>query len=66
MGEILDEIRSGRFSQEWSQQQEQAGALFEKVKKVRESLPHTQWEDNARAAFGIGDAARDPQSWPKR
>jgi ketol-acid reductoisomerase len=56
MGEILDEIRSGRFAQEWSGQQEQAAALFDKVKAVREKLPHTQWEDRARAAFGIGDA----------
>jgi ketol-acid reductoisomerase len=66
MAEILDEIRTGRFTQEWTQQQEQAAALFEKVKKVREMLPFTQWEDRARAAFGIGDAAKDPQPWPKR
>ena len=56
MGEILDEIRSGRFAQEWTGQQEQANQLFEKVKSVREKMPHTQWEDRARAAFGIGDA----------
>jgi ketol-acid reductoisomerase len=54
MGEILDEIRSGRFAQEWTQQQEQANALFEKVRRARAKLPHTQWEDRARAAFGIG------------
>jgi ketol-acid reductoisomerase len=56
MAEILEEIRSGRFAEEWSQQQEQAAELFEKVRKAREKLPHTQWEDRARAAFGIGDA----------
>jgi ketol-acid reductoisomerase len=66
MAEILDEIRTGRFTQEWTQQQEQAAALFEKVKKVRETLPFTQWEDRARAAFGIGDAVKAPQPWPKR
>ena len=57
MAEILDEIRSGRFAEEWTRQQEQAAALFEKVREVREKLPHSQWEDRARAAFGIGDAA---------
>jgi len=59
MAEILDEIRSGRFAEEWSRQQEQAAELFEKVRKAREELPHTQWEDRARAAFGIGDAGKD-------
>jgi len=57
MAEILDEIRSGRFAQEWTGQQGKAAALFDKVRQVREKLPHTQWEDRARAAFGIGDAA---------
>jgi hypothetical protein len=28
---------------------------------VRERMPHTQWEDRARAAFGIGDAAQDDE-----
>jgi ketol-acid reductoisomerase len=60
MGEILDEIRSGRFAQEWTQKQEQANALFEKVRQAREKLPHTQWEDRARAVFGIG-AAREEE-----
>jgi ketol-acid reductoisomerase len=59
MAEILDEIRSGRFAEEWTRQQEQAAALFEKVRKAREKLPHTQWEDRARAAFGIGDASEE-------
>jgi ketol-acid reductoisomerase len=58
MGVILDEIRSGRFAQEWTQQQDQAAALFDKVKEAREKLPLTQWEDRARAAFGIGDAVK--------
>ncbi len=59
MGEILDEIRSGRFAQEWTQKQEQANALFEKVRQAREKLPHTQWEDRARVVFGIGDARKE-------
>ena len=29
------------------------------MRKAREKLPHTQWEDRARAAFGIGDATKD-------
>ena len=57
MAEILDEIRSGRFAQEWTHQQGKAAALFDKVRQVREKLPHAQWEDRARAAFRIGDVA---------
>jgi ketol-acid reductoisomerase len=57
MNVVLDEIRSGSFAQEWTSRQEQAAALFEKVREARAKLPITQWEDQARAAFGIGDAA---------
>jgi ketol-acid reductoisomerase len=54
MGEVLEEIRSGRFAQEWTEKQEQANALFEKVRRARQKLPHTEWEDRTRALFGIG------------
>jgi ketol-acid reductoisomerase len=59
MGKILEEIRSGSFAQEWSEQQEQAGALFEVVREARESLPITRWEQRTRRAFRIGDAGED-------
>jgi ketol-acid reductoisomerase len=56
MGAVLEEIRSGAFAKEWSEQQEQANALFEKIRAVREELPFTKWETAARRAFRIGDA----------
>jgi len=56
MGAVLEEIRSGAFAKEWSEQQEQANALFEKIREVREQLPFTKWETAARRAFRIGDA----------
>jgi ketol-acid reductoisomerase len=57
MGAVLEEIRSGRFAEEWSGQQEQANQIFERVRDARDQLPFTRWEDRARAAFRIGDAA---------
>ena len=59
MGKILEEIRSGSFAREWSEQQEQAGALFEVVREARDSLPIIRWERRARRAFRIGDAAEE-------
>jgi ketol-acid reductoisomerase len=56
MGAVLEEIRSGAFAKEWSEQQEQAKELFEKIRAVRDAMPFTQWETAARKAFRIGDA----------
>lgn len=56
MGEVLEEIRSGRFAEEWSGQQATAGALLERVREARERLPLAEWERRAREAFQIGDA----------
>ena len=57
MGAVLEEIRSGAFAKEWSEQQEQANTLFEKIRAIREELPFTKWETAARKAFRIGNAA---------
>jgi ketol-acid reductoisomerase len=61
MGAVLEEIRSGRFAEEWSGQQEQANQIFERVREARDQLPFTRWEDRARAAFRIGDAAGEDE-----
>ena len=58
MREILDEIRSGRFAEEWSQQQAKAAEIFDKVREARDKMPFTEWEQRARVAFRIGDATR--------
>jgi ketol-acid reductoisomerase len=56
MGAVLEEIRSGAFAKEWSEQQAQANELFERIRAIREELPFTKWETAARKAFRIGDA----------
>jgi len=56
MGEVLEEIRSGAFAREWSEQQEKANEIFENVRAASGSMPFAQWERAARRAFGIGDA----------
>lgn len=58
MGAVLEEIRSGAFAKEWSDQQEQASEIFEKIRAVRDQMDFTKWEDAARKAFRIGDAAK--------
>jgi len=59
MGKVLEEIRSGAFAREWSENQTQAHEIFEKVRAARDSLPMMKWEKQAREAFRIGDAAAD-------
>jgi ketol-acid reductoisomerase len=58
MGAVLEEIRTGAFAKEWSEQQEQANEIFEKVRAVRDEMDFTKWEDAARRAFRIGDAGK--------
>jgi ketol-acid reductoisomerase len=65
MGRILEEIRSGGFAEEWSHQQEQAGAVLERVREARDQMPFTRWEERARSAFRIGDAADGDPSVPR-
>jgi ketol-acid reductoisomerase len=56
MRDVLEEIRSGRFAEEWSKQQDKASEIFDKVRAARDQMPMTKWEQNAREAFHIGDA----------
>ncbi len=56
MQQVLDEIRSGKFAEEWSRQQEKAGELFARVREAREKSPMADWEERARTAFRIGNA----------
>jgi ketol-acid reductoisomerase len=59
MHEVLEEIRSGRFAEEWSRRQTAAAKLLEAARAAREQLPLAQWENRTRRAFRIGDAAPD-------
>ena len=56
MSEVLEEIRSGSFADEWSNQQPTAAALFEKIREARDKMPMAKWDQVARAAFKIGNA----------
>ena len=57
MKESLEEIRSGRFSEEWSTNQEDKLALLERLKEARGQIPFAEYERRARSAFRIGEAA---------
>ncbi|MFQ5515198.1 MAG: ketol-acid reductoisomerase [Myxococcota bacterium] len=57
MGAVLEEIRSGRFSEEWSTDREGKMELLEKLKKLRNEIPFAEWEHSARKAFHIGSSA---------
>jgi len=61
MRQVLEEIRSGAFAQEWSGAQETSGELLDKIKAARDQMPIAQWEAGARKAFGIG---QEPGSKP--
>lgn len=60
MGAVLGEIRSGKFAEEWSGQQEQAREIFDRIREVRDQMPMAEWERRARRAFRIGDAGDEP------
>jgi ketol-acid reductoisomerase len=56
MSEVLEEIRSGRFANEWSSNQKNASELLEKFRESRDKMPVATWDQAARTAFKIGDA----------
>ncbi len=58
MHQSLEEIRSGAFAKEWSSDRTDKLELLRQVHAMQASLPMTQWENAARRAFRIGDAAR--------
>jgi len=57
MSAVLDDIRSGSFADEWSNQQPTAAALFEKIREARDSMPMANWDQTTRTAFKIGNAS---------
>ena len=59
MRQSLDDIRSGAFAKEWSSERTDKLELLKQVRAMQASLPMTQWEEAARRAFRIGDAAGD-------
>ena len=57
MRETLEEIRSGAFAKEWSTDREAKMQFIRDARAIQATLPMTQWEEQTRRAFRIGDAA---------
>lgn len=53
----LDEIRSGAFAKEWSTDRAAKLDFIRQAREIQATLPMTRWENQARRAFHIGDAA---------
>ena len=53
MEKVLEEIRSGAFAREWSEEQKNGLPVFSKLRELRESLPIAEWEKLARRAFRV-------------
>jgi ketol-acid reductoisomerase len=51
MGVVLEEIRSGRFAEEWSRARDGFPELHARIRSAREGLPLAAWERKARAAL---------------
>ena len=58
MTETLEEIRSGAFAKEWSANRADKLELIRQAREIQATLPIARWEEQARRAFRIGDAAK--------
>jgi ketol-acid reductoisomerase len=58
MQQSLDEIRSGAFAREWSAERADKLELIRQARQIQATLPMAQWEEQARRAFRIGNAAK--------
>jgi ketol-acid reductoisomerase len=58
MTESLEEIRSGAFAREWSANRADKLELIRQARQIQASLPIARWEEQARRAFRIGNAAK--------
>jgi ketol-acid reductoisomerase len=57
MATVLREIQDGTFAREWSATGTEGAAMLARVKEMRDQMPLNGWEERARRAFRIGDAA---------
>ena len=51
---VLEDIRSGRFAEEWSADRGAKMKELEDLKRLRDELPFAEWERRARKGFRIG------------
>jgi len=47
----LDDIRSGRFAEEWTAEQRAGLPLYNQMRALREQIPLVEWERRTRRAF---------------
>lgn len=59
MAQILDDIRSGAFAAEWSEEQRQGLPIFRKLCEARLQHPVREWDRRTRKAFGSGPPDTD-------
>jgi ketol-acid reductoisomerase len=52
--QALDDIRSGRFAEEWTSEQRSGLPLYTQMKTLREQIPLVEWEQRTRKAFRMG------------
>jgi len=53
--EHLDDIRSGRFAEEWTKEQESGLQVFNFMREARTQIPLWSWEQQARKAFRLDE-----------
>jgi ketol-acid reductoisomerase len=58
MQQSLDEIRTGAFAKEWSAERADKLELIRHARQIQATLPMARWEEQARRAFRIGNAAK--------
>jgi ketol-acid reductoisomerase len=58
MKRTVEEIESGAFAKEWSENRDEKLAMLQQVREIRKDHSMTKWEEATRKAFRIGDAAR--------
>lgn len=51
MRDALEEIRSGKFAAEWSDEQKSGNERFNQLREMRKYHPLNEWEGKTRAAF---------------
>lgn len=57
MHAVLEDIRSGAFAKEWSDEQREGLPTLRKLLAVRETLPVREWEERTRVAFRMDPGA---------
>jgi ketol-acid reductoisomerase len=55
MQRVLEEIRSGAFAREWSEERRKGMPLYSRLREARLQHPVREWEARVRAAFALFD-----------